>query len=734
MCRSRASFSVGATGEGTLSYQWYKDGAIISGASSATYSIPATTVSHGGNYTVEVTGECGTIASSDALLTVNPLPSATISGTTSVCQTGTAPTITFTGAGGTAPYTFTYKINGGAPQTVSTTAGNTATVTASLALTGNFVYELVSVKDASSTACTNTASGTVTITVTPSPSASITYGGTPFCKTGTAVPTFSGSATGTYTSTAGLNINATTGVIDLGASTPGLYTITYTIPASGGCSQYQTTTAIEIKPATFITTQPTAKVICSGTGATFSVGATGAGLTYQWQKDGIDISGATSATYTITSATAALAGAYRVVINDGCTPLTSASATLTVNAAPQITTQPTAQAACVGTPVTFSVNATGAGLSYQWRKNSANITGANSTTYTINSVTAADIASYDVVVSGTCGTTTSTAVNLTLTTGVTITTQPAAKVVCAGTPASFSVAASGAGISYQWRKGSVNITGATSATYSIATPVAGDAGNYDVVISGTCGSVTSSAAILTVNAIPATPTITAGGPITFCTGGSVTLSSSAATGNQWYKDGLVITSATSQTYSATQSGNYTVRTTQSACASPVSAAATVTVNALPAAPIITATGNILSSSAASGNQWYLNGVAITGATGQTHRVQASGLYTVHVTQGSCSAMSVDYNFVATRVEEPSGWNGEVTLYPNPVHKTLFVKNATGHKLQVQIYDGLGKKVHESQLLTTQGSIDMQGFRNGVYQVLITDVVTQKTVSQSIIKL
>src|SRR5678816_1583209 len=73
-------------------------------------------------------------------------------------RNGTAPTITFTGSGGTAPYTFTYTINGGAPQTV-VSVGNTATVTAPTGTSGPFVYALTSVKDASSTTCSNTVTG-----------------------------------------------------------------------------------------------------------------------------------------------------------------------------------------------------------------------------------------------------------------------------------------------------------------------------------------------------------------------------------------------------------------------------------------------------------------------------------------------------------------------------------------------------------------------------------------------
>ncbi|MBK8881829.1 MAG: hypothetical protein IPN67_05425 [Bacteroidales bacterium] len=79
-----------------------------------------------------------------------------------------------------------------------------------------------------------------------------------------------------------------------------------------------------------------------------------------------------------------------------------------------------------------------------------------------------------------------------------ITTQPTNQTTCAGTSVSFSVTATGTGLTYQWRKGAVNIGGATASTYTIAAPVTGDAGSYDVVVSGTCApAVTSSAVTLT---------------------------------------------------------------------------------------------------------------------------------------------------------------------------------------------------------------------------------------------
>ncbi len=235
-----------------------------------------------------------------------------------------------------------------------------------------------------------------------------------------------------------------------------------------------------------------------------------------------------ASTYTIAAPIVGDAGSYDVIVSGTCAPaVTSAAVTLTVNTAPAITTQPTNQTTCAGTSVSFSVTATGTGLTYQWRKGAVNIVGATSATYTIAAPIVGDAGSYDVVVSGTCApAVTSSAVTLTVNTAPAITTQPTNQTTCAGTSVSFSVTATGTGLTYQWRKGAVNIGGATSATYTIAAPIVGDAGSYDVVVSGTCApAVTSSAVTLTVNTAPAITTQPTNQ--TTCAGTSVSFSVTA---------------------------------------------------------------------------------------------------------------------------------------------------------------------------------------------------------------
>src|SRR5437588_509679 len=137
-------------------------------------------------------------------------------------------------------------------------------------------------------------------------------------------------------------------------------------------------------------------MVVAGQTATFTVTATGtAPLSYQWQKNGTAISGATVASYTTSATTAADSGdQFTVVVSNAVGSVTSSAAVLTVNAAlvaPTITTQPASQMVSAGQAATFTVAATGtAPLSYQWQRNGTAIGGATAASYTTPATTASD--------------------------------------------------------------------------------------------------------------------------------------------------------------------------------------------------------------------------------------------------------------------------------------------------------------------------------------------------------
>ncbi len=158
------------------------------------------------------------------MVTINALPSATINYTgTPYCAKGIA-TVTLSGqAGGT--YT--------APGAVVIDA-----VTGDIDLAASTAGIYVVNYTFTNGTCSNTT--TANITINALPTATIVYGGSPYCATGTATVTQAGQGGGTYSSTAGLVINASTGDIDLAASTPNTYTVTYSF-SNGTCSNTTTT-------------------------------------------------------------------------------------------------------------------------------------------------------------------------------------------------------------------------------------------------------------------------------------------------------------------------------------------------------------------------------------------------------------------------------------------------------------------------------------------------------------
>ena len=285
-----------------------------------------------------------------------------------------------------------------------------------------------------------------------------------------------------------------------------------------------------------ITVQPSSSSVVAGAAATFTVTASGDGLSYQWQRSTdngttwVDLAGATSASYTVASPAATLSGQqFRVIVSAAGNSVTSSPVTLTVApapTAPQISVQPADQAALAGATVSFSVTASGTGLAYQWQSSSdgstwANVGGATATTLNLSAVAVADNGKrWRVVVSNGAGSVTSSAAVLTVNVPLpppVITTQPANASVQAPQSAVFTVVASGAPEpSYQWQSSSdggasfADLAGATAASYTTpATTVADDGKRYRVKVSNSQGVVTSAAAQLSVSAAAVAPTITA---------------------------------------------------------------------------------------------------------------------------------------------------------------------------------------------------------------------------------
>ena len=612
-----------------------------------TQSIVVTT---SGQYTVTGRDLNGCVVTSDPVfVTVNNPPAATISasGPTTFCAGGS---VTLT-----ANLAASYLWSNGA-------------TTRSIVATSSGAYS-VRVTDANG--CSTTSSAT-TVIVNPLPTPTITAGGpTTFCAGGSV--TLTASAASSYLWSNG----ATTQSITVNAS--GNYSVTVT--DANGCSATSAATSVTADPVVDKpTVTSTSTSICPGGSVTMTAHATGGSgaYSYQWfHFGGAPISGATSQTYV---ASPASNDYYFVAVTDslGCAATEHSDAVIvTVNAAPDATM--TAPAAiCEGSNGSASVPDAGAGATYNWT-----ISGG-----VIDYTMANGAAAFFHANSGA----TSVTLNVTVTTAAGCSTASAQKTVTVNALPSTAISASGP--TTFCAGGSVTLTAPAAASYSWSNGATTQSitvnasGSYSVSVTNANGcSATSAATSVTVNPLP-TPTITPGGPTTFCAGGSVTLTASAASSYLWSNG------ATTQSINVTSSGNYSVTVTNANGCSATSAATSVTVNPLPT-PTISAGGPTtfcaggsvtLTASASSSYLWS------NGATTQSINVNASGNYSVTVTDANgcsatSSATSVTVNPLPTPTISAGGpttfcAGGSVTLTASASSSYLWSNGATTQSITV----------------------------------------------------
>jgi len=430
-----------------------------------------------------------------------------------------------------------------------------------------------------------------------------------------------------------------------------------------------------VTPATAITAQPANASVCLGGSQSLSVTAVGTGtITYQWQSSTSPTgtfsnisfasnSSSQSATLSVPSVAGQLS--YQLVANSSCGTATSNVATISINQATVINTQPQTQTVCQGSPVTFSVGAIGTGtLTYQWRYNGAPISGATASSYNIPSLALGDAGAYSVVVTATCGSVTSANAQLTVTPLTTISVQPVGSTVCAGSPVNLSVTAAGTGnLTYQWMQNGTAVSGATSALYPIQSSLVSQSGSYTVVVAGGCSSLTSSAATVVVNTVTAINTQPQS--YTGCAFTPTSLTVGAVGTNltyAWSVGTTAITNATSASYSlanpqTSNSGNYTVVVT-GVCGTQTSNIALVTINPLPSPGIISGGSNGVCVGATttltnnvSGGAWTSNNLSIAtvnAATGVVTGVAAANATIIYSVTNSFGCVSTSSKVVQVK--------------------------------------------------------------------------------------
>jgi hypothetical protein len=761
---SDAVFSVTATGQ-AVTYQWqvstnsgttWND---ISGATASSLTIPAVDGSLNNNqYRVILNNACtSNLISNPALLIVSVAATITAQPQSVTICAGQNTAFTVTTTGSAITYQWQVSTNGGTTwNNISGATSATLSINNADATFNGLTYRVVVTSCAgalNSGNATLTVNSPVTITTQPANVTECTGNDAVFsiALSGTnptvqwQVSTDGGA---TWSDIPGATATSVT-ISNLSASDNGNR---YRAILSNVCTPSLTSGAatLTISATAAISTQPVNTTVCAGTNASFSVTATGSGLGYQWQvsTDGgttwTNITGATASTLTLNGVNTSDNGnTYRVLVTS-CSPgvITSSSASLEVNAAATITAQPASAAACPGGDVSFSVTASGIGLTYQWQVSTdggttwTNITGATATTLTVNAVTAGmNNNRYRVLVNGVCTSDLpSDAAVLTVTGTASITTQPANDAGCNGSDVSFTVQATNA-ISYQWQVSTdggttwTNITGATSATYTAAGVNDTDNNNqYRVIIDGGCNSVTSAAAVLTVHPLPV---VSASGPTTaVCSGSAVTLTGNGAntyTWNNGVTNGVAFNISSTTTYTVTG-------TDANGCTS--TGDITVTVNPVPTVVISTANTSVEEGSsttltatatpAATTFTWFKNGGVVPGATGNTLVVNSDevGTYTATADVNDCTGTS---NTLIITLAEPNF--SFITPNPNNGVFQVRVRNASGStpvQRLVAVYDAKGSRVYAKYYTSNPGTavdvmqVDMRNVAAGNYMLVLTE--------------
>jgi hypothetical protein len=664
-----ASFSVTAGGTAPLSYQWFKDGATVTGGTGATLNLPNVQALNAGSYSVVVTNPAGSLSSGSASLTVNTPPVIVVQPESLTVTAGTSAVFGVT-AGGVGPFTYQWLKDGAnLTSTYQSIPGN-KTWLAAKADAESRGGHLLTLTSAAEWAKVKAQFGTTMLSdtwmggYTKAPGNMVLTGWVwitrepwSYSSWSKNEPNYSGGkeiylhlySAGSWND---LPLSATTikGYILEKESVSPTYNIPSVQPSDAGNYQVlvfnsegcvaSTVVKLTVNTPVTILTQPASLTVNTGSLASFSVNASGtAPLSYQWQKGGVKIDGGTGASFSIQSAAWSDAADYRVVVTNPAGSLSSGTATLTVKTVPVITAQPSGLSVNPGDPASLSVAVGGPGpFTYQWRKGGVNVAGATGATYSIPSVTNALEGSYDVVVTNAYGSTTSSAAALVLNTGVTILTQPIGATVNPGVSKSLSVVVSGTPpITYQWRKDGANLSGGTSATYTINPTQALSAGSYDVVVVNPYGTATSSAALLKVNegvtvtSQPASLTVNPGTLAAF----AVTATGTEPLTYQWKKGGVNIPGATSATYTLNpvqsgDAGTYSVAVTN-VVGSVGSTSAVLSVNVAPsittqpAGASVVSGGTAVFSVTAAGTapltyQWRKDGVNIVGETSSSYRI------------------------------------------------------------------------------------------------------------------
>jgi hypothetical protein len=773
---TNVTFSSTITNAGAPVYQWKKNGVNISGAQSSTYS--AANLANNDQITCALTSNnvCvspSTVISNTITMTVNPAVIPTISISTPSTTTCSGNTVNFTSTisnGGNSP-TYQWMVNG-----INQGGATSSTYSTSTLLN----VSSVTVQMHSTALCAtnaNVVSNAISMTVIPysTPAVSIAATQNTICSgnsvTFTATPTNGGTTPSYQWKLNGNNVTAT-GATYTNASLANGDVVNCILTSSATCTTAPTATSNSITIAVSSTVVPAITIsvpqttVCSGANTTFTASPTngGASPSYQWKKNGNNISGATSATYTTSSILTADVFSCVLTSSVSCAvPQSATSNTLnmtvtpTVNASVSITANPLSF--CSGDNFTANAVPVNGGTSpaYQWRLNGSFVPGATSSSWSTTGLSDNDQVSVEMTSNASCAVPSvavSAAVAVAVTTPLTVSVSVSASqtAICSGTNVTFTATVNNGGTApvYQWKVNGNIISGVSSNTYSSSTLNNNDVVNCSLTSSETCVvNSTASSNGVTINIVTnavASVSVSASAS-TICNGDEVLFTALPVEGGslptyQWKKNGTDISGVVSATYTTSQLQNSDAisveMTSNSTCVSqPVvlSSPVQITVNVLPDVTI-TATGNTLSVVASDSYQWLncVGNTLISGANSQSYTAIANGDYAVVVAnQQGCMDTSACQNVNTVGIENIV--QNSLRVSPNPFFDKIivdFVLHRSSNETVIEIYNTVGELVKREIISSNQHALQLAECSSGMYMLQVRDgekVYRKKVVKQ-----
>lgn len=537
-----AIFSVDATGDPPLLYQWYKNIIeVLDGATNATLILTNLQKTNTGSYQIEVSNDYDTVNSREVFLTVKDPPF--IAGQPANAAVPAGSPVTFSATvTGDGPLTYRWFFN----DTNQIFGVNTSSLTIANAQLANIgTYTLTVASDVGSVT-----SAPASLLVLQAPVITVQPVSTSTTLNSNA--TFSVAAVGTSPLTYQWYFNRSN-VLD-GATQSSLFITNAQLTNAGIYSvvinnQSGSVTSINASLSVFVPPQivsQTSNITArAGQSVFLTVSATGtAPLIYRWFLNGSNfIAGASGSTLSLPNVQLAAAGVYTAVVSNIAGTAASSPINLNVQSPPVIVRQPVSRAILPGDSATFSVQAVGdAPLAYQWFYNSTTfIPGANGPELTINNAQSANNGRYSVRITNVLGSAISAEATLAVKLPPNIVQNPASMVLTQGNTATFTVSVIGDGpFGFRWFLNATNpVPGINSPVLEIENVQAANAGRYSVVVTNEVGQAVSAEAVLDVRTPPA---ITRQPLDTFAAPGGIALFSTIATGDaplryQWFFNG-----------------------------------------------------------------------------------------------------------------------------------------------------------------------------------------------------